>query len=168
MTILSRGGSLGHTALRPEKEQYQTTKAQMLAQLDVAMGGRVAEEMIFGEDKITSGAYSDLRNATAIAKRMVKYFGMSDRVGLAVHESRDKFYNETSNSMQELIDNEIKLLLQESYERAKSLLKDREKELHLIAKALLDHETLDANQIRKILKGEKLDLEKSNSEKLSN
>lgn len=160
MTILWRGESLGHTGFRPEKDEYQTTKAQMIAHLDVAMGGRVAEEMIFGEEKVTTGAYADLKQATDIARRMVKYFGMSSRVGLAIHDNSHRGYNEISNSTLESIESEMKQLLQESYERAKKLLKSREKELHLLAQALLDYETLDTDQIRMVLNGEKLNLEK--------
>lgn len=120
------------------------------------MGGRVAEELIFGEDKITTGAYSDLKMATAIAKQMVKTHGMSHRVGLVVHENNEnRNFNDVSDGTMESIDNEVKLLLQESYERAKKLLKTHDKEMHLLAQALLEYETLDANQIRKVLNGEK-------------
>lgn len=126
----------------------------MLANLDVAMGGRVAEELIFGEDKVTTGAYSDLKQATSVARNMVRNFGMSHQVGLAVHEdTRDE---PIANGTLENIDNEVKLLLQESYERAKKLLKAKDKELHLLSQALLEHETLNAEQIGKVLNGEKL------------
>ena len=142
----------------PDKEPYQQSKAMMLAKLDVAMGGRVAEELIFGEDKITSGAYSDLETATRIARSMVKHFGMSNRVGLVVHDNKDKMYNEISNNTLENIELEVKRLLQESYERAKQILKTHDKELHLLASALLKHETLDLEQIKKLLNGQELKL----------
>ncbi|GLH08460.1 26S proteasome regulatory subunit 8 [Gryllus bimaculatus] len=86
VTIIPRGPSLGHTAYIPEKERYHVTKAQLLALMDTLMGGRAAEELVFGAEKITSGASSDLQQATAIATHMVKDWGMSERVGLRTYE----------------------------------------------------------------------------------
>lgn len=86
VTIMPRGPSLGHTAYIPEKERYHVTKAQLLAMMDTMMGGRAAEELIFGVDKITSGASSDLKQATSIANRMVRDWGMSEKVGLRTIE----------------------------------------------------------------------------------
>lgn len=86
VTIMPRGQSLGHTAYIPEKEGYHVTKAQLLATMDTMMGGRAAEELIFGPEKITSGASSDLKQATSIAQQMVKDWGMSDKVGLRTIE----------------------------------------------------------------------------------
>ena len=83
VTIVPRGPSLGHTAYLPDKERFYTTKSQMMAQLDTAMGGRAAEELIFGTEKITTGAYDDLRTATNLATHMVKNLGMSDKVSLS-------------------------------------------------------------------------------------
>ena len=102
------------------------TKAQMLADLDVSMGGRVAEELIFGEENITTGAASDLKRATSIAESMVKAFGMSDRVGLrdfttTVNEMELGTYGRGPHTSDE-IDAEIRRVLQESYDRAKELL----------------------------------------------
>lgn len=82
MTIIPRGQSMGHTAMLPDKDSYQLTRSQMLAQLDVMMGGRVAEELIFGIDKVTTGAADDLHKASELASQMVKTFGMSDKVCL--------------------------------------------------------------------------------------
>lgn len=86
VTIMPRGPSLGHTAYIPEKERYHVTKTQLLAMMDTMLGGRAAEELIFGSDKITSGASSDLRQATSIATNMVKEWGMSEKVGLRTIE----------------------------------------------------------------------------------
>lgn len=83
---MPRGPSLGHTAYIPEKERYHITKTQLLAMMDTMMGGRAAEEIIFGADKITSGASSDLKQATSIAAHMVKDWGMSEKVGLRTIE----------------------------------------------------------------------------------
>jgi ATP-dependent metalloprotease len=87
VTIMPRGESLGHTAYIPEKERYQETRAQLLASMDTALGGRAAEELIFGVDKITTGASSDLQQATMIASRMVRDWGMSEKVGLRTIKS---------------------------------------------------------------------------------
>lgn len=111
VTIISRGQSLGHTAFIPEKEMYHTTKAQMMARLDVAMGGRAAEELIFGSEKVTSGAFSDLSEATQIATQMVKMYGMSDKVGLRTFNDPSDT-KELSAATIDVIDNEIKRILQ--------------------------------------------------------
>uniref|UniRef100_A0A1I7TMF5 AAA domain-containing protein n=1 Tax=Caenorhabditis tropicalis TaxID=1561998 RepID=A0A1I7TMF5_9PELO len=109
VTIIPRGQSLGHTAMLPEKDSYQLTKAQMLATLDVMMGGRVAEELIFGDDKVTTGAADDLSKATQLAVQMVKVFGMSDK-----------------------------------------------KEHQLLAEALLEYETLSADEVKRVISGGKI------------
>lgn len=154
VTIIPRGPSLGHTAYIPEKEHYHVTKSQMLAQLDTLMGGRVAEELIFGSEKITSGASSDLKQATAIATNMVKQWGMSDRVGVRTFDD-DKnsliIVSDLSSSTTEAIDTEIKRILSESYDRAKNILKTHNKEHKLLAEALLKFETLDANDVNEII-----------------
>ncbi|XP_049853116.1 ATP-dependent zinc metalloprotease YME1L-like [Schistocerca gregaria] len=156
VTIIPRGPSLGHTAYIPEKERYHVTKSQLMAMLDTMMGGRAAEELIFGPDKITSGASSDLKQATSIATHMVKEWGMSEKVGLRTYDNSNKslvVVNELSPGTAELIDSEIKRLMMESYERAKSILKAHHKEHKLLAEALLKYETLDAEDIKAIMKG---------------
>ncbi|RWS08736.1 ATP-dependent zinc metalloprotease YME1-like protein [Dinothrombium tinctorium] len=156
VTIVSRGPSLGHTAYIPEKETYHVTRAQMEAWMDAAMGGRAAEELVFGSDKVTSGSYSDLKEATNIATRMVKDFGMSEKVGVRTFDE-DKnsliVKNELSDNTAEMIDSEIKRLLQESYERAKNILRAHSKEHKMIAEALLKYETLDLDDVKAVLQG---------------
>ncbi|XP_049836352.1 ATP-dependent zinc metalloprotease YME1L-like isoform X4 [Schistocerca gregaria] len=153
VTIIRRGSSLGHTAYMPEKESYYVTKSQLMAVLDMLMGGRAAEELIFGPDKITSGASSDLKQATSIATSMVKEWGMSTTVGLRTYDNHDKLWvNELSPGTAELVDSEIKRLLMESYERAKSILKAHHSEHKLLAEALLKYETLNAEDIKEIIK----------------
>jgi len=159
VTIIPRGESLGHTALLPDKDYSNYSKVRMLAELDTSMGGRVAEEIVFGEENVTSGAASDLLVATNLAKSMVKNFGFSDRVGLAVHVNREEMYNEFSNTTLENIEQEVKRILNESYERARQTLKTHKKELDLLAEALLKHETLDLEQIKKVINGKPLDIE---------
>ncbi|EEB14082.1 ATP-dependent metalloprotease, putative [Pediculus humanus corporis] len=158
VTIMPRGPSLGHTAYIPEKERYHVTKAQLLAIMDTMMGGRAAEELIFGPEKITSGSSNDLKQATVIATHMVKDWGMSEKIGLRTLDENVKSIvtvNELGQSLNEAIDSEIKRILQESYERAKNLLKAHSKEHKLLAEALVRYETLDAEDIKAILKTKK-------------
>ncbi|KAL5237268.1 hypothetical protein ACI65C_004678 [Semiaphis heraclei] len=154
VTIMPRGSSLGHTAYIPAKEEYHVTKSRMLALMDTMMGGRAAEELIFGPEKVTTGASNDLKQATNIATRMVKELGMSEKVGLRTHESQSNeimSFNDLSPATNELIDNEIKRIMQESYERAKSILNVHQKEHKLLAEALLKYETLDAEDVKALL-----------------
>lgn len=154
VTIIPRGPSLGHTAYIPEKEAYHVTKSQMLAMMDTLMGGRVAEELIFGPDKITTGASSDLKKATRMATNMVKDWGMSDKVGVRTFDDEHNslvIVNEISDTTSENIDSEIKKILQESYERAKNILKTHSQQHVKLAEELLREETLNAEQIKKLL-----------------
>lgn len=154
VTIIPRGPSLGHTAYIPEKEAYHVTKSQMLATMDTLMGGRVAEELIFGPDKITTGASSDLRKATRMATNMVKDWGMSDKIGVRTFDDEHNslvVVNEISDTTTEHIDNEIKKILQDSYERARNILKTHSQQHAKLAEALLKHETLNAEDIKRVL-----------------
>lgn len=147
-TITPRGNALGMVSQIPDKDETSVSKIQMLARLDVAMGGRVAEELIFGSEQVTTGARSDLQHATALARHMVSECGMSDSVGpifIAVDEPRP------SQEIQRNIDAEVVRLLKEAYERVKALLKKHEADLHALANALLEHETLTSKQIHQIL-----------------
>merc|ERR1719180_556141 len=152
VTILAKGGSGGHTGFTiPENMQWHETKSQMLANMDVSMGGRIAEELIFGTEKITGGASSDLAGATQTAVSMVKKLGMSEKVGLRVQYDDPVQNMEYGPSTRELTDEEINRLLNESYKRATDLLTKHKKELILLAEALLKYETLDAEDVRCIV-----------------
>ncbi|KAB0805254.1 hypothetical protein PPYR_02224 [Photinus pyralis] len=153
VTIIPRGPSLGHTAYIPEKERYHITKSQLLAMMDTMMGGRAAEELIFGPEKITSGASSDLKQATQIASHMVKDWGMSEKIGLRTLPENAKSFNyeQLGPSTNETVDHEIKRILTESYDRARSILKAHAKEHKALAEALLKYETLDADDIKAIM-----------------
>lgn len=158
VTIIPRGPSLGHTAYIPEKERYHVTKSQLLAMMDTMMGGRAAEELIFGPDKITSGASSDLKQATSIATHMVKKWGMSEKAGLRTHDTEQQTYfvvNDVGPQTVAILDAEIQRILQESYERAKAILKAHSREHKLLAEALLKYETLDIEDVKAIMKGKK-------------
>ncbi|XP_045529219.1 ATP-dependent zinc metalloprotease YME1L isoform X3 [Pieris brassicae] len=162
VTIIPRGPSLGHTAYIPAKERYHVTKQQLLAMMDTMMGGRAAEELVYGPDKITSGASSDLKQATSIAIHMVREWGMSDRVGLRSMEAPKGAFQQEQLGPQtnEMVDSEIKKILSESYERAKAILRAHAKEHKALSEALLKYETLDADDIKAIMNGEKTKMEK--------
>jgi len=162
-TILPRGMSLGHTSFIPSQEEYNRSRSQLLAEMDVAMGGRAAEEIVYGLDKVTTGASSDFQHATGIATAMVRKLGMSEKVGFRVFgdDAVDGGLsmlkvNEIGPGTTELVDQEIKRLLQESYDRARILLKTHNSELKALATALMKYETLDAEDTKTILEGKKL------------
>eukprot|EP00252_Welwitschia_mirabilis_P025770 TRINITY_DN8196_c0_g1_i1.p1 TRINITY_DN8196_c0_g1~~TRINITY_DN8196_c0_g1_i1.p1 ORF type:complete len:800 (-),score=192.72 TRINITY_DN8196_c0_g1_i1:591-2990(-) len=144
-TIMPRGSALGMVTQLPDKDETSVSKAQLLASLDVCMGGRVAEELIFGQDSVTTGAHSDFQKATELAEYMVSKCGMSTKIGPFHVRER------SSRPIQSKVDAEVMKLLREAYERVKALLKQREAALHALAKALLENETLNAQEIEQIL-----------------
>ncbi|KAL3669621.1 hypothetical protein V7S43_005006 [Phytophthora oleae] len=153
-TIMPRGQALGMVSQLPEGDQTSISRKQLLARLDVCMGGRVAEELTFGEDEITGGASSDIQQATNVARAMVTKYGMSEDVGLVFHDLRG---NDTSATTRKTIDDEVKKLCDASYKRAKDILVSKNVDLEKLANALLEYETLSGAEIEKILKGEPLD-----------
>lgn len=149
-TVIPRGNALGYVMQLPAKDELQWSRKQLLAKMDVCMGGRVAEEMIFGEDSITTGASSDLQQASEVARAMVTQYGMSEKVGtVLIDENNDKI----SPELQNLIELEVKRLLQEAYTRAKNILHKHAKEHKRLAEGLLQYETLDSKEIDLVLKG---------------
>uniref|UniRef100_A0A672HIE3 ATP-dependent zinc metalloprotease YME1L1 n=1 Tax=Salarias fasciatus TaxID=181472 RepID=A0A672HIE3_SALFA len=152
-TIMPRGPSLGHVSMLPENDRWSETRSQLLAQMDVSMGGRVAEEMIFGHEYITTGASSDFDSATKIAKLMVTRFGMCEKLGVMTYPDMTAQSPET----QAAVEQEVRALLKESYDRAKALLKSHAKEHRNLAEALLMYETLDAKEIQLVLEGKTLE-----------
>ncbi len=159
VTIIPRGPSLGSTMSLPTEDKHTHRKNELLDQLVVIMGGRVAEELQFGD--VTSGAFGDIRQATRIARSMVCELGMSDKMGmveygekqgqvfLARDISRSRDYSEATA---EEIDREVRKLIDDAYARAMKLISDNRDKLEIIAKALLEFETLDGPQVRDILK----------------
>lgn len=144
-TIMPRGSALGMVTQLPSSDETSISKKQLLARLDVCMGGRVAEELIFGQDHITTGASSDLSTATELAQYMVSNCGMSNAIGPVHIKERP------SSEMQSRIDAEVVKLLRDAYDRVKILLKKHEKALHTLANALIEYETLNAEEIKRIL-----------------
>jgi cell division protease FtsH len=165
-TIIPRGRALGMVMRLPERDSYSFHRDKMYANLSVAMGGRVAEELIFGHDKVTSGASSDIQMATNLAKAMVTQWGMSDKLGpLQYTENQEEVFLGHSVSRQqnvsektaELIDSEVKRLVIGGYDRAKQILTDQAHELEAVAQALLEFETLTGEEIRKVIAGEPIE-----------
>lgn len=149
-TIVPRGQSLGMVAQLPEKDETSFSRRQMLARLNVAMGGRAAEELIFGDSEVTSGASQDFKAATSLARLMVTKFGMSKAVGLVAHDYANDG-NRMSPETRLLVETEVRELLQAAYENAKHILVTHQDELHMLAQALLEHETLTGSQIKELL-----------------
>ena len=156
VTIVPRGGALGLTFSLPEEDRHNYTKAYMLGRLAMSYGGRVAEELIFGAEKVTTGAAQDIQQATETARRMVTQFGMSDAVGpIAVGEREQQIFlgreitqrHEVSERTAELVDSEVKRMLDEAYRRARKVLEEQIEILHRMAEALLDRETLDRQEV---------------------
>ncbi|CAI5514010.1 unnamed protein product, partial [Closterium sp. Naga37s-1] len=151
-TIMPRGAALGMVTQMPD-EDFETsrTRAQMLARLDVCMGGRVAEEVVFGAQHVTSGARDDLRQATRLARQMVRECGMSDKLGPVFIEGDGAGEGRVSSEVLRVADAEVSRLLREAYGRVTTLLKQHEQQLHVLAAALLERETMTAEDIKKLL-----------------
>eukprot|EP01117_Protostelium_nocturnum_P014960 TRINITY_DN5753_c0_g1_i1.p1 TRINITY_DN5753_c0_g1~~TRINITY_DN5753_c0_g1_i1.p1 ORF type:complete len:702 (-),score=233.24 TRINITY_DN5753_c0_g1_i1:62-2167(-) len=150
-TIIKRGRALGMTVQLPETDVESVSRKEMHAKLACMMGGRAAEEVVYGHSEVSSGASSDFKQATQLARSMVTLWGMSDEVGLI---SLD--YEKTSGNQRAMIDGEVKKILQDAYELAKKLLTDRRKELDRVADALLELETLSAEEIKDVANGKKV------------
>ncbi|KAJ4306781.1 i-AAA protease yme1 [Collariella sp. IMI 366227] len=154
VTVLPRGPSLGHTAFLPQMDKYSYSVRDYLNSIDRAMGGKVAEEIVYGNELVTSGVSADLDSATRTAWQMVAQLGMSERLG-PVEYMRD--YNRLSSETRAVVESEVKRVLDESYARARALLLSKRHELDLLAKALVEYETLDRSEVEKVLRGEKLE-----------
>ena len=165
VTIVPRGRALGITFFLPEKDRRNVTKQWLLGQLAMSYGGRVAEELVFGPDKVTTGAYSDIQQATEMARRMVTQFGMSDVVGpIAVGDREAEIFlgrevvqrREVSERTAELVDTELKRLLGEAYEHARDIVTKHRDQLDRLAAALLERETLDREEVDLVMAGKRL------------
>jgi len=146
VTILPRGQALGFTAMIPNKEQLSQSRKEILASIDVAMGGRVAEELLLGSEDYTTGWSSDLQKATQLAYAFVRYYGFKDNIVMIAAEK-----NVTSEDYNYLVDQEVQKILHESLNRVKGLLKTNEGKIQLLAKELVANETLNVDQVKKLL-----------------
>jgi len=157
VTIVRRGHALGLTSFLPEKDLVSKTKKSLQADMVVSMGGRAAEELVFGSSDVDTGAVNDFQQATEIARRMTMQFGMNDKIGPVFHDlGSPSKTRPTNNDMwseeeKKLIDEEIKKTLMGSYEQAKQILREHEPELHKLAKVLKEHETLSAEDVKRTL-----------------
>ena len=164
VTIIPRGRALGVTMNLPERDRYSETKTEMKAKLAMMFGGRVAEELIFGKDNISTGAGggagSDINQATQLARAMVTKYGMSEELGPVEYgENQEEVFlgrsvtqtQSVSEAVAQKIDKEIRKLVDEGYNKAKQILTDKIEDLHKIAKALLTYETLTGEEIENII-----------------
>jgi cell division protease FtsH len=164
-TIIPRGRALGMVMRLPERDNYSYHRDKMHANLSVSMGGRVAEELIFGHDKVSSGASSDIQYATGLARNMVTRWGMSDKLGPLLYEETQEGYlgyGGSQRTMQsadtnKLIDAEIRDLVEGAHKRATDLLTTHKDQLELLAQALLEYETLTGDEIKHLLDTGKID-----------
>ena len=161
VTIVPRGRALGLTASLPEVDRHNYSKDWLIGSLAMFFGGRVAEEIIFGADKVTTGAGNDIERATALARRMVTQFGMSERIGpLAVGDKEQEIFlgrefaqrREISERTAQMVDDEVKRLVDEAYARATEILAENRELLDRIADALLERETIDREDLDRLVK----------------
>ena len=165
-TIIPRGRALGMVMQLPERDKLSMSYEQMISRLAVLMGGRVAEEVVFGRDKVTSGASSDIEQATRLARMMVTRWGYSEELGVVAYgENQDEVFLGMSVARQQnvseetarKIDGEIRRLVEGGYQEAKRILTERREDLERLAKALLEYETLTGEEIMTVLRGDKLE-----------
>jgi cell division protease FtsH len=161
VTIVPRGRALGLTASLPEVDRHNYTKDWLIGSLAMFFGGRVAEELVFGADKVTTGAGNDIERATALARRMVTQFGMSELIGpLAVGDKEQEIFlgrefaqrREISERTAQMVDDEVKRLVDEAYARATTIIMENRELLDRIADALLERETIDREDLDRLVK----------------
>jgi len=163
VTIIPRGRALGVTMWLPERDKYSVSKTELEAKLASMFGGRVAEELVFGRESVTTGAADDIRQATNLARRMVTEFGFSDKLGpLRYSENEEEVFlghsvtqrKNLSDATAKVIDEEIRRLVEGGETTARTIVTEHIDELHVVAKGLLEYETLSADEIRTLIRGE--------------
>jgi cell division protease FtsH len=162
-TIIPRGRALGLVLSLPERDQLSVTLTKYKSKIAMAMGGRVAEELIFGHENVTSGAASDIQQVSKIARAMVTQFGFAEELGYVDYANEQQSYLGSYNGgashseeMQKRIDAKVKELIDEGFETAKQILTEKQDDLHRLAQGLLEYETLTGNEILKVIAGEPL------------
>jgi cell division protease FtsH len=165
VTIIPRGRALGVTMFLPEQDKYSQSRMELEARIAGLFGGRVAEELILGGNKVTTGAAMDIKMATNIARRMVTEWGFSEKLGpLRYSENEEEVFlghsvtqrKNVSDATAKIIDEEIRRIIEEGERKARQILTDHMDELHALAKGLLEFETLSVDEIRRIIRGEKI------------
>ncbi len=163
VTIIPRGRALGVTMSLPERDKYSYSKMELEAKVAMAFGGRVAEEVIFGKENITTGASNDISQATGMARRMVTEFGFSEKLGpLLYGENEEEVFlghsvtqrKNVSDATAKIIDEETRRVVDEAEQRARKILDDHIDDLHTLAKGLLEYETLSGDEVEALIKGE--------------
>ncbi len=166
-TIVPRGRALGLVMRLPEKDRFSLTRAKLIDDLAVAMGGRVAEEMIFGYDKVTTGASSDIEQATKMARSMVTKWGLNDKIGpVDCGNDNENPYQQSKTLSEETaknVDQEIKKIILNASKQAKNILTNKKEDFELLAKSLLKYETLTGSEIKSLLKDRKIDKSEKNT-----
>jgi len=164
VSIIPRGRALGVTMFLPEQDKYSLSKESLESQISSLFGGRIAEELIFGLDKVTTGASNDIQRATELARNMVTKWGLSDRLGpLTYSEEEEEVFlgrsvtqhKNVSDDTAHTIDEEVRNFIDRNYERAHRILTENLDKLHLMAEALMKYETIDSDQIDDIMAGKK-------------
>jgi cell division protease FtsH len=157
---MPRGRALGVTMYLPEEDSYSYSKRKLESQLSSLYGGRLAEEIIYGEDAVTTGASNDIERATAIARNMVTKWGLSDNLGPLLYEEEDKggFMGTSRNAnvsgeVSKKIDEEIRNIIDRNYERARQILTDNNDKLEIMTECLMKYETIDKDQVDRIMAG---------------
>ncbi|MGI9211708.1 MAG: ATP-dependent zinc metalloprotease FtsH [Methylococcaceae bacterium] len=162
VSIMPRGRALGITMFLPERDQYSASRQKLESQISSLFGGRIAEEIIFGQERVTTGAQNDIERATGIARNMVTRWGLSDRLGpLAYSEEEGEVFlgrsvtrhKTVSEETAHLIDEEVRSFIDRNYERSEHILRENLEKLHLMADALMRYETIDRFQIDDIMEG---------------
>jgi len=162
VTIIPRGRALGVTMYLPEQDRYSISKQRLESQLSSLFGGRIAEEITLGKDGVTTGASNDIERATEIAQNMVTKWGLSEELGPMIYEKDNNQgylghssvqYNRISQETQKVIDAEVRDLIDRNYSRAENILNEKIDVLHAMAKALMEYETIDADQIADLMAG---------------
>lgn len=166
VTIIPRGRALGVTMFLPERDKYSMSRAELSAQLASLFGGRIAEELVFGPEKVTTGASDDIRRATDIARRMVTEYGFSEKLGpLRYNENQGEVFlghsvtqtKNVSDATAGIIDEEVRRFVEIGEETARKIITERRDDLEIIAQGLLEHETLSRAEIEALLRGESVD-----------
>jgi len=163
VTIIPRGRALGLTMFLPERDRYSQSRRELEAMMTSLFGGRIAEELVFGKDNVTTGAQDDIRRATELARRMVTEFGFSDKLGpLRYSENEQELFlghsvtqrKNISDHTAQIIDEEIRKLVESAEAKARKVLTEHLEDLHHLAKALLEYETLSGEEVKALLRGE--------------